>query len=95
MFDAKTAPNDELAEALAICAHLIRYWLTWNKRKRDLEDLSTDEDTVLITVPPHWPTRAALRQWMETLDEAALRLKANDRCESPSTSALPGANSPR
>lgn len=75
MFDAKTAPNEELANALALQADILRYWLTWNKRTRDLENLNTGEDTAIIAVPPHWPTRATLRIWSETMAEAAARLK--------------------
>ena len=75
MFDAKTASDDELVKALQIQADILLYWLTWNKRTRDLEDLNTTDDTAVLSVPPHWPSRAQLRIWSETMSEAARRLR--------------------
>jgi hypothetical protein len=74
MFDATAAPNEELSKALKLQADILGYWLTWNKRMRDLEDLNTEEGTAVLCVPPHWPTRATLRIWSETMAEAAKRL---------------------
>lgn len=78
MFDAKTAPDSELADALKIQAAILQYWLTWNKRLRDQAAMSTDDGTAIITVPPHWPTHGQFRVWSETMAEAASRLNRKE-----------------
>ena len=48
---------------------MLRYWKNWNKRERDLEKLSTDDDTAIITVPPHWPTHGQIDHWIAALEK--------------------------
>jgi hypothetical protein len=48
----------------------LRFWLNWNQKERDRENLTTNDDTAIICVPPNWPSRGAFKLWAETIEAA-------------------------
>lgn len=72
------ASPEQLAFGLNEIALTLRYWLDWNRKERDNEpNLTTDDSTSVIVVPPHWPYRGGLTLWAETLDAARDALRAS------------------
>jgi hypothetical protein len=67
---------------------LFAYWLRWNKRERDAEKLASNDDTHIMVVPPHWPTRGSIQAWVDTIDSAILPLRAR---LDPPPSVIPSA----
>lgn len=66
----------ETASGLNEIALCLRHWLDWNKRDRDLERLTTSDETMIMCVPPTWPSRGQLKLWAETIEAARDQLAA-------------------
>lgn len=58
----------EVEMRLSLLRDYFAWWLEWNAMSRNTENLPTDDHTHIICVPPHWPSRGALKHWIETLD---------------------------
>lgn len=67
----------------------LRYWMTWNKRDRDKEGLTTDENTSIMCVPPHWPSHGQFKLWAETMEVAAALLRGERGAELPRPDTAP------
>lgn len=60
---------DDIAFGLNEIALNLKSWLEHNRRERDQESLPTDDSTCIMC-PPVWPTRGALKLWVETVEAA-------------------------
>jgi len=53
----------------------VKSWIDWSKDRRDEENLITDDDTHIMTLPvPYWPTHGQFDNWVNALREAADQL---------------------
>lgn len=67
----------------------LRYWTSWNKRDRAKENLTTDENTSIMCVPPHWPSHGQITLWAETIELAAALLRGERGAELPRPDVSP------
>jgi hypothetical protein len=64
---------------LDVISKVIRSWLDWDAKHRETQHLTTDDGTSIMSLPvPYWPSHGMFEKWIETLDNAAAELKANN-----------------
>lgn len=71
------ADYNRIAVQLEFVARQIERWLEWDTEDRRKENLETDRDTYIMSLPvPFWPSHGMFRNWIALFNEAAQAIEA-------------------
>lgn len=69
----------EIAAALMTIRWILGRWIEWSTENRAKENLRTDADTHIMSLPvPFWPSHGQMQNWIEALERATHLLLATN-----------------